>query len=158
MLFDRVKVAEIPSFFTLRSRFEKNFKQFNEETFHSGNFWFELLISHLLSHISNESKLFQLVAEFMRLGAIVIHADFSRLIICTKKSRVGDALAYIDYVTHSIKNKELFHSIDIKVTQTWECLMWLDPVRCCSLHSEYAFQLQIFDLYLLYILGKLRRR
>jgi DNA polymerase epsilon subunit 1 len=70
----------------------------------------------------------QLIAEFMRLGSIVIHADFSRLIICTKKSRVVDALGYVEYVTHSIKNKELFHSIDIKVTQTWECLMWLDPV------------------------------
>jgi DNA polymerase epsilon subunit 1 len=85
-------------------------------------------------------KLFiQLVAEFMRLGAVIIHADFSRLIICTKKSRVADALGYVEYITQSIKNKEIFHSIDIKVTQTWECLMWLDPVSFIKHLKSYLF-------------------
>ena len=37
-------------------------------------------------------KLFmQLVAEFKRLGAIVVHADFNRIIICTKKRSLEDA-------------------------------------------------------------------
>ena len=65
----------------------------------------------------------------MRLGATVVYADFCKIIICTKKNRVEDALGYIEYVTHSIKNKELFHSIDIKVVQGWEYLMWLDMVN-----------------------------
>lgn len=64
----------------------------------------------------------------MRLGAVVIFADFSRIVICTKKSRVVDAMGYVEYITHSIKNKELFHSIDIKTIRSWECLMWLDSV------------------------------
>ncbi len=64
----------------------------------------------------------------MRLGATVVYADFSKIIICTKKSRAADALGYVEYITHSMKNKELFHSIDIKVNQYWEYLMWLDVV------------------------------
>jgi len=79
----------------------------------------------LLIHI----PVLQLVAEFIRLGATVVYADFSKIIICTKKNRVADALGYIEYITQSMKNKELFHSIDIKVNQYWEYLMWLDVVR-----------------------------
>jgi len=71
---------------------------------------------------------FQLVAEFMRLGAIVVYADFSRIVLCTKKSRTVDALAYVEFITASIRNRELFHSIDIKIGECWELLMWLDPV------------------------------
>jgi len=71
----------------------------------------------------------QFVAEFMRLGSIIVYADFSRLIICTKKSRVADALGYVEYITASMKNKELFHAIDLKLINCWECFMWLDSVR-----------------------------
>ncbi|CAL8111322.1 unnamed protein product [Orchesella dallaii] len=75
-------------------------------------------------------KLFiQFVAEFMRLGSIIVYADFSRLIICTKKSRVADALGYVEYITASMKNKELFHAIDLKLINCWECLMWMDSAN-----------------------------
>ena len=81
-------------------------------------------------------KLFmQLISEFKRLGAEVnkeisfpgvirvqienfngqvVHADFNRVILNTKKRSVEDALAYVEYVTNNIRNKELFHSIDMK--------------------------------------------
>jgi len=73
-------------------------------------------------------KLFmQLVAEFKRLGAIVVHADFNRMIICTKKRSLEDAKAYVDYVISTIRTKELFHSIDMKMTHAWEFLLWCDP-------------------------------
>ena len=49
-------------------------------------------------------KLFlQLVSEFKRLGAVVIHADFNKIILNTKKRTVEDAMAYVQYVTESIK-------------------------------------------------------
>ena len=49
-------------------------------------------------------KLFlQLVSEFKRLGAVVIHADFNKIILNTKKRTVDDAMAYVQYVTESIK-------------------------------------------------------
>lgn len=59
-------------------------------------------------------KLFlQLVAEFKRLGSIIIYANFNKIVICTKKNTVEDGLASVEFVVNSIRNKELFHSIEI---------------------------------------------
>jgi DNA polymerase epsilon subunit 1 len=70
----------------------------------------------------------QLVAEFKRLGSVVIYANFNKIIVCTKKRTIEDAIGYIEFVVQSIRNKELFHGIDISYQQCWEYLMWLDPV------------------------------
>lgn len=74
-------------------------------------------------------KLFlHLIAEFKRLGSNIIQANFNRIILCTKKRRIVDAIAYADYITSSIKSKNLFHGIELTYKQCWEVLMWLDPV------------------------------
>ena len=84
-------------------------------------------------------KLFmQLVAEFKRLGAIVVHADLNRVIICTKKRSVEDAKAYVDYVVDTIRSKELFHSIDMKITHCWDFLLWCDPSNFGGIRSITA--------------------
>ncbi|CAB0010464.1 unnamed protein product [Nesidiocoris tenuis] len=70
----------------------------------------------------------QLVAEFKRLGSVIIFANFNKIIICTKKRTVEDAIGYVEYVVSNIRNKELFHSIQMTYNQCWEYLMWLDPV------------------------------
>ncbi|XP_046401826.1 DNA polymerase epsilon catalytic subunit 1 [Ischnura elegans] len=71
----------------------------------------------------------QLVAEFKRLGSVIVYANFNKIIICTKKKRVEDAIAYVEFVVQSIRNKELFHSIEISYRQCWEYLLWLDPAN-----------------------------
>jgi DNA polymerase epsilon subunit 1 len=82
-------------------------------------------------------KLFmQLISEFKRLGAIVVHADFNRVILCTKKRSLSDALAYVEYVTNTIHNKELFHSIDMRFTQAWDFLLWCDPSNYGGIKSK----------------------
>jgi DNA polymerase epsilon subunit 1 len=70
----------------------------------------------------------QLVAEFKRLGSVIIYANFNKIIICTKKRTIEDAIGYIEFVVQSIRNKELFHGIDISYQKCCEYLMWLDPV------------------------------
>lgn len=73
-------------------------------------------------------KLFmQLIAEFKRLGSVIIYGNFNKIMLCTKKKNVKDALAYVEYIVTSIHNKELFHSIQITYQQCWEYLLWLDP-------------------------------
>ncbi|XP_037367272.1 DNA polymerase epsilon catalytic subunit A [Talpa occidentalis] len=73
-------------------------------------------------------KLFlQLIAEFKRLGSSVVYANFHRIILCTKKRRIDDALAYVDYITSSIHSKEIFHSLTISFSRCWEFLLWMDP-------------------------------
>ncbi|XP_073973254.1 DNA polymerase epsilon catalytic subunit 1 isoform X2 [Rhodnius prolixus] len=75
-------------------------------------------------------KLFmQLVAEFKRLGSVIVYANFNKIIVCTKKRNIEDAIGYIEFVVASIKNKELFHSIQMSYSQCWKYLMWLDPAN-----------------------------
>ncbi|CAL7943087.1 unnamed protein product [Xylocopa violacea] len=72
-------------------------------------------------------KLFiQLLAEFKTLGSVIIFADFSKIIVCTKKRTVTDALGYVEFVVQTIRNKEIFHSIEITFEQCWEYLLWFD--------------------------------
>lgn len=59
-------------------------------------------------------KLFlQLVAEFKRLGCVIVYANFNKIVVCTKKTNVEDGLANVEFVVNSIRNRELFHSIEI---------------------------------------------
>lgn len=71
----------------------------------------------------------QLMAEFRRLGAVIVHANFNRLIICTKKRHTGDAVAYVEYIMDTIRAQQLFRSIDMTVSRSWEMLMWLDTAN-----------------------------
>lgn len=74
-------------------------------------------------------KLFvQLVSELQRLGATIIFADFTKIILCTKKRVTEDAYGYTQFIIQSILNKEIFHSIHFDVRNCWEYLIWLDLV------------------------------
>jgi len=78
----------------------------------------------------------QLIAEFKHLGSNIVYANFSRMILCTKKKRVVDALAYVEYITNSIRSRELYRLIDISYTKYWQTLIWMDPVR--HSHTLYS--------------------
>uniref|UniRef100_F6ZFB6 DNA polymerase epsilon catalytic subunit n=1 Tax=Ornithorhynchus anatinus TaxID=9258 RepID=F6ZFB6_ORNAN len=82
---------------------------------------------HRTLHNMMKKLFLQLVAEFKRLGSSVIYANFNRIILCTKKRRIEDALAYVDYITNSIHSKEIFHSLTISFSRCWEFLLWMDP-------------------------------
>ena len=82
-------------------------------------------------------KLFaQLVSEFRRLGATVVYADFNRIILCTKKRSLKDAISYVDYITSTIRTKELFHSVDMRFSQAWDYLLWCDPSNYGGVRSK----------------------
>lgn len=38
------------------------------------------------------------MAEFKRLGSSVVYANFNRIILCTKKRRIEDAISYMEYI------------------------------------------------------------
>ena len=71
----------------------------------------------------------QLLAEFQRLGATVIYADFGRNVIGTKKRRLDDALPYVNFVCACFHQKELFRSLELNVQHCWQLLVWLDPAN-----------------------------
>ncbi|XP_065196318.1 DNA polymerase epsilon catalytic subunit A-like [Sycon ciliatum] len=68
----------------------------------------------------------QLIAEFKRLGSTIVFASFSRIIICTKKKRLGDAFAYVQYVVNSIQSRDLFQHLGIELSACWQHLLWMD--------------------------------
>jgi DNA polymerase epsilon subunit 1 len=75
-------------------------------------------------------KLFmQLIGEFKRLGSSIVYADFNRIIVCTKKKRLEDASAYVEFILRSIQSRDLFHSIRIEPTANWEYLLWMDQAN-----------------------------
>lgn len=75
-------------------------------------------------------KLFlQIIAEFQRMKAEIVYADFNRIVINTGKKSVVDGLTYSDYVVQNIRNKELFHSVMLSYKQSWEFLLWIDPAN-----------------------------
>ncbi|XP_015586460.1 DNA polymerase epsilon catalytic subunit A [Cephus cinctus] len=88
-------------------------------------------------------KLFvQLIAEFQRLGSIIIFANFNKIILCTKKRTITDAVGYVEFVVQSIKNKELFHSIEITYNQSWEFLIWLDLANHAGVRGKVPKSLE----------------
>uniref|UniRef100_A0A182REB1 DNA polymerase epsilon catalytic subunit n=1 Tax=Anopheles funestus TaxID=62324 RepID=A0A182REB1_ANOFN len=75
-------------------------------------------------------KLFlQIVAEFRRMKAEIIYADFNRIVIDTGKRTVADAVSYTDFVVQNIRNREMFHSVSLSFHQAWEFLLWIDPTN-----------------------------
>ncbi|XP_022256094.1 DNA polymerase epsilon catalytic subunit A-like, partial [Limulus polyphemus] len=80
-------------------------------------------------HMLMKKLFMQLVAELQRLGSLIIYANNNHMVLCTKRHEVGDAIAYIDYILGKIKNKELFHGLDMTLQECWKYLLWLDPAN-----------------------------
>ncbi|XP_028851833.1 DNA polymerase epsilon catalytic subunit A isoform X2 [Denticeps clupeoides] len=84
---------------------------------------------HRTLHNMMKKLFLQLVAEFKRLGSTVVYGNFNRIILCTKKRRIEDAIAYVEYITNSIHSREIFHSLSITFSRCWEFLLWMDPAN-----------------------------
>ena len=83
-------------------------------------------------------KLFvQLVSELQRLGSSIIYADFTKIILSTKKREAEDAYGYTQFIIQSIVSKELFHSIHFEVRNCWDYLIWLDLVSTKSFLNSH---------------------
>uniref|UniRef100_A0A3B3CYW5 DNA polymerase epsilon catalytic subunit n=1 Tax=Oryzias melastigma TaxID=30732 RepID=A0A3B3CYW5_ORYME len=82
---------------------------------------------HRTLHNMMKKVFLQLAAEFKRLGSTVVYGNFNRIILCTKKRRIDDAVAYVEYITNSIHCREIFHSLSISFSRCWQFLLWMDP-------------------------------
>ncbi|XP_059569609.1 DNA polymerase epsilon catalytic subunit A isoform X2 [Alligator mississippiensis] len=86
-------------------------------------------VLHRTLHNMMKKLFLQLVTEFKRLGSSVVYANFNRIILCTKKRRIEDAIGYMEYIINSIHSKEIFHSLTISFSRCWEFLLWMDPAN-----------------------------
>ena len=70
-----------------------------------------------------------LINEFKRLGANVIYADLSRIIVCTKKLVTDEALSYMKYLINNLQNKDVFSTVHVELNKLWKILLWNDSAN-----------------------------
>ncbi|KAK6011293.1 hypothetical protein OSTOST_23630, partial [Ostertagia ostertagi] len=67
-----------------------------------------------------------LAAECERLGAKVIHATPTRLVLDTGKCELEQGTAFTDLLLQSLGQNPLFAALHMRPTQTWSTLLWYD--------------------------------
>jgi len=70
----------------------------------------------------------QMLAEFRRLGANVIYADFTRLLLVTSKPP-GTAHAYATYILSAVNSHELFQHIYLQTDRFYDFLLFMDEAN-----------------------------
>ncbi|PWA94332.1 DNA polymerase epsilon catalytic subunit [Artemisia annua] len=77
-------------------------------------------------HKVMQKMLALLLAELKNLGATVIFANFSKIILDTGKRDLLAAQAYCDSLLKTLQTRELFEWIELESTQFWVSLLFMD--------------------------------
>ena len=67
-----------------------------------------------------------LIAEFRKLGATIIYADFSRIIIDTGKVNEITTQGYCEYLLKTLQSRELFEWIELEPQHFWHSFLFMD--------------------------------
>ncbi|XP_010557398.1 PREDICTED: DNA polymerase epsilon catalytic subunit A [Tarenaya hassleriana] len=67
-----------------------------------------------------------LLAEFRKLGATIIYADFSKVIIDTGKFDLSAAKAYCESLLKAVQSRDLFEWIELEPLNFWHSLLFMD--------------------------------
>ncbi len=67
-----------------------------------------------------------LVAAIRRLGGVVVQASYHKLILATNKSTPIGALEHIQYIMHSLMEKDMFRHLQSSTERVWTNLVFMD--------------------------------
>ncbi|XP_052115201.1 DNA polymerase epsilon catalytic subunit A [Arachis duranensis] len=81
---------------------------------------------HQLLHKVMQKVFALLLAEFRKLGATIVFANFSKIIIDTGKYDLAAAKAYCDSLLRTIQSRDLFEWIELEPLQFWRSLLFMD--------------------------------
>ncbi|XP_020214340.1 DNA polymerase epsilon catalytic subunit A isoform X3 [Cajanus cajan] len=81
---------------------------------------------HQLLHKVMQKVFALLLAEFRKLGATIVFANFSKIIIDTGKCDLPRARAYSDSLLRTIQSRDLFEWVELEPLQFWCSLLFLD--------------------------------
>ncbi|KAK1561085.1 hypothetical protein Q3G72_034282 [Acer saccharum] len=81
---------------------------------------------HRILHKVMQKVFALLLAEFRKLGATIIFANFSKVIIDTGKVDLSAAKAYCDSLLKALQNRELFEWIELEPLLFWNSLLFMD--------------------------------
>lgn len=66
-------------------------------------------------------------------GLDVVFGSFSRLVLCTRRIDVADALSRADGLSRILRTKPLFVHLDLQYTQAWHQVLWYDSANYAGL-------------------------
>ncbi|KAF7120543.1 hypothetical protein RHSIM_Rhsim13G0107600 [Rhododendron simsii] len=81
---------------------------------------------HRMLHKVMQKVFALLLAEFRKLGATIVFANFSKVIIDTGKSDLYAAKAYCDNLLKTLQTRDLFEWIELEPVQFWHSLLFMD--------------------------------
>ncbi|KAJ4762241.1 Dna polymerase epsilon catalytic subunit a [Rhynchospora pubera] len=77
-----------------------------------------------------------LIAELKKLGAAVIFASFSRIIIDTGKIDLESAHAYCDCMLNTLQKRDLFEWIELEPVNYWHSLLFMDQYNYGGIRAK----------------------
>jgi len=93
---------------------------------------------HTFVHNTMKKLFLLLVGELRKLGSRVIYGSFNKIVLCTTKTDLESARAYIDYILKTIKANSLFSWIDLIPTTFWDIYLFMDNANFGGVHSLSA--------------------
>ncbi|KAK9824549.1 hypothetical protein WJX72_011249 [[Myrmecia] bisecta] len=84
----------------------------------------------------------QLVADMRKLGAVVVAADTSSIILATGKRNLTAAVGYVDYLLDALKRRELFQWLDLAPETFWHTLLFRDHYNFLGIKAQVTRELQ----------------
>ncbi|XP_026665327.2 DNA polymerase epsilon catalytic subunit A isoform X2 [Phoenix dactylifera] len=82
-------------------------------------------------------KLFALLlAEFRKLGATIIFANFSKIVIDTGKIDLSAARAYCDCLLKTLQTRDLFEWIELEPLHFWHSLLFMDQYNYGGIQAK----------------------
>ncbi|OEL31457.1 DNA polymerase epsilon catalytic subunit A, partial [Dichanthelium oligosanthes] len=91
---------------------------------------------HRLLHNVMKKVFALLLAEFRKLGANVIFANFSKIIIDTGKVDLASAHAYCDSLLKTLQTRDLFEWIELEPVHFWHNFLFMDQYNYGGIQAK----------------------
>jgi len=80
----------------------------------------------------------RLVAELRRLGVVVVHASFHKMILATTKSTLESAMQHVDYLLQTLSARPIFQYVTLRPTAWYTALVFVDRYNFGALEDVIA--------------------
>ncbi|KAL1201896.1 DNA polymerase epsilon catalytic subunit A [Cardamine amara subsp. amara] len=90
---------------------------------------------HLMLHKVMQKVFALLLTDLRRLGAIIIYADFSKVIVDTGKFDLSAAKAYCESLLKAVGNSDIFEWILLEPVHYWHSLLFMDQYNYAGIRA-----------------------
>ncbi|KAJ7294671.1 hypothetical protein O6H91_Y241800 [Diphasiastrum complanatum] len=93
---------------------------------------------HRILHKVMQKAFALLLAELRKLGATIVFANFSRIIIATGKHNKIAAQGYCAYLLKTLQTRELFEWIELEPQRYWHSLLFMDQFNFGGIQAKVS--------------------